>query len=367
MSKGLYLFEDLYYDGILRYPGVFKKIQQQADVLQRKHDITLCPLKRGESKVGKRIPLTKCMYEWPKSIPEGISFIYLRRVMPDRGLHDFLKLAQKQNIQLILELPVYPYDKEQFFNTVINYPLFIKDAYYRREYKKYIQRIVTNSDDEKIFGIETIRIKNGIDVNRLPVRKVNIEKDKIRLLSVSCFQPSHGYERVLVGLHKYIENGGKRKIEIQFIGNGEELQVYKKLVERYGLKDSVLFIEPKEGEELNEVFNNVDIGLEVFGLYKRDIKYSSSLKSREYLARGLPFVGGNEIDLFQNTSFDYCVLFPNDNSPIDMNQIIDFYDKIYANKENAVAVTKRIRAFAEENASWDITFKPVIDYLDSIN
>ena len=40
------------------------------------------------------------------------------------------------------------------------------------------------------------------------------------------------------------------------------------------------------GEELNAEFDNSDIGVESFGFYKIDISTSSSLKSREYLARG---------------------------------------------------------------------------------
>ena len=87
------------------------------------------------------------------------------------------------------------------------------------------------------------------------------------------------------------------------------------------------------------------------------------MKLREYLARGLPVAAGSKQDIFTNETFAYYLEFSNDDSTIDMNRIVDFYDVIYNNTETYADVIHNIRMYAEENIAWKKMLKPVMRYL----
>lgn len=118
-------------------------------------------------------------------------------------------------------------------------------------------------------------------------------KQIIRLLAVATFQNYHGYERVIKGLAQYYDESAERKIELYLVGNGEEAIKYKKMVKQYDLEKSVQLCGRKTGSELDHIYDHMDMALGSFGMYKEKIYKSSSLKVREYLAKGMPVVCGS--------------------------------------------------------------------------
>ena len=158
------------------------------------------------------------------------------------------------------------------------FPFLIKDKIYRRKLKKYIDRIVTFSDDDMIFGIETIRTKNGIIVDEIPLKDSRENGGVLTFLSVAKFQKAHGYERILKSMADYIKSGGTRKFKYYMVGYGEEFEHYHNLIEDYHLNDYVEMSGMKNGTELDEYYRAADICLSCFGLYKNGINISSALK-----------------------------------------------------------------------------------------
>lgn len=80
-------------------------------------------------------------------------------------------------------------------------------------------------------------------------------------------------------------------------------------------------------------------------MYKKGLNFSCDLKSREAVARGIPMVTGCPIDIFTNKNYKYYLEFPNNSSELDIQKIIDFYDKIYT-EETGKAVIDNIRDYA---------------------
>ena len=77
------------------------------------------------------------------------------------------------------------------------------------------------------------------------------------------------------------------------------------------------------GEDLDHLFNSCDFGIGSLGRHRVGIDKIKTLKNREYAARGIPFVY-SETD----TDFDqkpYVLKVPADETPIDINHIIQFY------------------------------------------
>ena len=147
------------------------------------------------------------------------------------------------------------------------------------------------------------------------------------------------------------------------VGEGPELQRYQKLVSIYGLQDRVCFYGKKTLSELNYLYDIADIGLCSFGGYKKGLFFSRELKSREYLIKGLPIVSGCELDVLKKGDYGY-LLFPNDDSEIDINQIVTFYDDIYDKSDNAFVVNK-MRKIALEKVSMEKCMKSVLNIMNN--
>lgn len=188
----------------------------------------------------------------------------------------------------------------------------------------------------------------------------------IRLLAVAAFQKSHGYERVIAGLAQYYHGSADRKIELYLVGYGDEVIKYKKMVRQYGLEPYVFFCGRKVGLELDHIYDRMDIALGLFGAYKRKLYSSSALKIREYLAKGMPIVSGCYEDAFERKKdYKYFLEFPNDDSVIDMQRIVDFYKSVYESDTEREQIHREIREYARRTVDLSVTMQPVIKYICS--
>jgi len=367
---GYYVHENYIVDGINTCPGVQKKVLEQINTIGTKTQISevVVDLKSNslKNKLLRRLPGGSNLYHWDDIFDYIINpdFVYIRKPLLDYGSHLFLRQIRKKypDAKMLLEIPTYPYDREYLVNYK-RIPMFLKEWFYRNQLKKFVNRIVTYSDDKKIFGIPTICIQNGINVKEHPVRNPKKDTSEIHLIAVACFQRAHGYERIIKGLGEYYRTGGSRRVILDLVGSGDEVELYKQLADSLELQENVVFWGPRHDAELTEVFDKADIGLAPFGFYKHGIEVSSALKLREYLARGLPVVAGSRQDVFTEETFSYYLEFPNNDSTVDIKRIVDFYDRIYHGTETYKDVICNIRKYAEENVTWEKTFCPVVTYL----
>lgn len=297
-------------------------------------------------------------------------FLFIRYPFSDKKFLYFLQRIREaySRCKIIVEIPTYPYDKEYWDSIDIFF--LIKDMLYRKKLKNYVDRFATYSVDEIIWGVPTIRMINGVVVDSIMMSRSNIksisQRQTIRLLAVAAFQKSHGYERVIKGLAGYYRGPADRKIELYLVGNGKEVIKYKKLAKQYGVEQYIFFCGEKTGLELERIYDHMDIALGVFGLYKRKIYRSSALKIREYLAKGLPIVSGCQEDAFeQKEDYKYFLEFPNDDSVIDMQRIVDFYKSVYEADTEWEQIRREIREYARRTVDLSVTMQPVIKYICS--
>lgn len=263
-----------------------------------------------------------------------------------------------------MEIPTYPYD-EEIKGKKRNYILYLKEKMARKRLKNLVDKIVILTDDKNIFAIETLKIKNGYDVEKINVRKVKQGDGTIDLCFVALFEFSHGYERLIMGLKDYYAKGGIRIVKFHFVGDGPECDKYKKLVLKFNLQNYVSFYGMQTKEEIEKIYNICDIGVSGFGGYKKNIYYSCELKSREYLAVGLPIITGNKMDIMEYEELrPYILEFPNDDSIVEIDKIVKFYDLLYKDdeKENQ-KMADNIRSIAMERLNMQNAMKEVIDYI----
>jgi hypothetical protein len=174
---------------------------------------------------------------------------------------------------------------------------------------------------------------NGIDLSKVPLRHVRDLRPskKIVFLGMGILAPWHGYDRVIQGIANYLKNNDKNKISVELvlIGEGAVCQEWLDLARNLGVSQNLKFVGSKTGAELDAWFNVADIALGSLGLYRKGLNMASDLKSREYTARGIPFVAaGHDIDFAANPAFRLSL--PNDESPIDISAVINWFARLDA-------------------------------------
>lgn len=355
-------------------PGIARKIDEQVSCFSESGldcSIYVLPYYKDIhsiiTKVKIRIPFvsmfTNIHKHWGDRLKKE-NCLYIRRLGAwDRDAIDyFLRLKENNpSIKIVLEIPTFPYDGE-LKKSWLNYPLLWKDRYNRKKLFRFIDRIATLTDDKEIFGIPTLKIGNGIDVNKIRIRKA-YETNEIHAIAVAKFEWWHGYDRFLEGMKAYYSGNPSRKVVFHLVGNGNEFGRYQKMVAEYGLRDYVIFHDQQTGEALDAIYDQCNFGIASLGCYRKGLNETQELKSREYLAKGLPFVSSVKITDIPDAAKDNIYLqVSNNDSPIDIGSILEFYDRIYS--EGAEQVNTRLRQFAKDHFSMEVAMKEVIDFFN---
>lgn len=357
--------------------GVSKKVLNHFKVFSKYYNVEMisyglnCLYHFHEDKIDT-IPLNKLnrrlrLYEYIKQIVsqhKQYNFIYIRYLLSDFLFINLLKLLHKKSSKIVIEIPTYPY-KSELLKSKNGLIRWVSDLTSRIFLKKYVKRIITYSNDDSIFGIKTINTINGIIYDDIkPVQKKVNSESIINLISVSVTMPCHGYDRIIEGLKNYYNNGGERKIIYHLVGNGPEIVKYEKLIEKYKLETNILLYGFKSGKELEEIYDLADFAINSLGIHRIGLKTESTLKSKEYAAKGLPMISSYEIDAFTTVDNEkYVFRVSSDELAMDILSFLKFYEKIYNDSSKDLA--SEIRSASKTRSDMEVTLQGVIDYFNT--
>lgn len=372
----------LVYHGFSEYSGISKKINYQVKGLRENgHDVRLCYYDFSPKGHRCRYVDDAVIKDYGKGvlaairqrleydsiydycIANGIEFVYARCFHnANPWLIRFFKRLHRAGIHAVTEIPTYPYDQE-FSNTAywnMKFGFWIDKRFRHRLYAQ-MDAVVTFSDATEIFGQRTINISNGVDFDSIPIHqpiKVT-QQSQIHLIGVAEVHFWHGYDRLISGLGEYYRHGGQRQVVFHVVGgvapsymtNIPQAPGFQVLIDKYGIQDKVVFHGTMFGEQLDQLFNQCQFAIGSLARHRSGITVIKTLKNREYATRGLPFIYSE-----QDSDFDhqpYILKAPADESPIDIQQILDFIDHFTMKPEN-------IR-HTVEHLTWKIQMKKVID------
>ena len=303
------------------------------------------------SKIKKRIifePIIKYVKD------NDISFIYIRyNHNANPFTIRFVKQLNKLGIKTVLEIPTYPYDKE-YINVRMKCRLFI-DKCFRVKLAQYINYIITFSNHDTIFNQKTIRISNGIDFSAIQVKShINNTSKQLNLIGVAEIHYWHGFDRVINGLAEYYKSNPKYMVFFHIIGDfsgdREKNEILNPILKNK-LEKYIIIHGSQHGSKLDELFELADIGIGSLARHRCGISNIKTLKNREYAARGIPFIYSENDSDFD--SMPYVLKVTADDSPINIESIIDFYR---VNKYSPVQIRESIN-----DLSWEKQMKNVID------
>lgn len=313
--------------------------------------------------------LMKSMYNYLIKKEPEYDVIYMRYPGAGKGL---LKIATAFGSKICLEhnsketeeikgqknqhLPVNSLGKLLSWYHYVYHPLAMERKYAPKIFSKI--KLATCVSKE-MANYETLRAKssnykcvpigNGIDVNRIPLRNApefnGSELNLLFLKGTSGLAPWNGIERLIHSMEHY---NGDIKVSLYIAGKyiENEIQYPKKL------NDNIHFAGYLNGEQLDNLFDKCHIAVGTLAFYKSNQYENATLKVREYFARGIPFI-------YAYTDFDlenipegkqFTLQFPNDNSVIDMNNILKFGVNALKNKNHPA----QMREYATEHFDYKV-------------
>jgi len=256
---------------------------------------------------------------------------------------------------------------EEILNYKIN--LIFKISQYIMEkllaplFFKYIKAFTGISNELINYEIErtnfkgiTYRFSNGIDSQKYKInfnKKFKFEKEINVLFIASNFANWHGLDRLLNSLRIY---KGKILINLHIVGGLNKK--YLNMINNFNNDKVKIIIYGKiYGTKLDEVYESIDIACDSLAMYRLNMKESSTLKSKEYIARGIPFLySAIDLDLIHLKKYLYEV--ENNDSLIDFTKVIDFYSKI-----NIQQMLCEFEYCAKNILDWNNKIKYLKDFL----
>lgn len=264
-----------------------------------------------------------------------------------------VKQMKKYGVKVVMEIPTYPYDSEYEAQGMSNQ--IFQDKLFRNNLAKQLDAIVTFSDYNQIFGQRTIRISNGIDFDSVKMKNtINDTSKELNLIGVAEIHEWHGFDRLVKGLADYYSKQQNYIVRFHVVGYFFSTEIeneFKNIISDNHMEDYVILYGKKHGEELDQIFDKCDFGVGSLGRHRVGIDKIKTLKNREYAARGIPFIY-SETDSDFDTK-PYVVKAPADETAIDIDNIVSFY--------NSISISPEEIRNSISSLSWENQMKTVLN------
>lgn len=326
----------------------------------------ICKIKYVKRNFLKRMQIFRAMLLVLKNY--SFDYCYTRKMITTVNYGRCLKKLKQKGIKLTVEVPTYP-DYEEFkkerrkFRKIAFKILKFIDMYY----SKYVDLFVLIGEkSNSYFGVKAINIQNGISIDCIKEWEPRfLKENELHFIALANFCYWHGYERVIEGLYNYYKDNSsnKRKIYIHFVGPDEDgsLACWRELGKKKGIENHLIFEGKKYGNDLDSIFDTCNCAIGTLGCYKKGIVTDSSLKSLNYIARGIPFIHAG-ITYESEDIAPYLFKIKNDNTPINFEMVINYLNQLPDNLQ----ITRKLRTYCENNCSWEKQLGKVMIELNKV-
>jgi glycosyltransferase involved in cell wall biosynthesis len=288
--------------------------------------------------------------------------IYLR--IPYPTIFSSLSFRKKRACKIVIEyqsIEPVEYRKKKMFGYLILDLLFGKSLREKADAIVGVTEEITRYQLSRGGNREKphYTLGNGFDVLTVPVRDPpKFDGSEFHLLCVADVSIWHGLDRLLQGIRHY---PGTVKIKVHVAGDGKDLPRLKKMIADLGLSDMVIFHGFTKDKDLDRLFNICHIAIGSLGIHRLGLKEASTLKVREYCARGIPFIYECRDPDFP-ADFRFSLKIPADESPVDMESVIRFIIALYQDPQ----VPGNMRQYALEHLESREKMQELKQFLNSL-
>ncbi|WP_261161382.1 glycosyltransferase [Serratia fonticola] len=343
--------------------GVWKKIKYQVRALRNlqmdvdffhlsQHKTVILDNQKSQVDILSNAKLKFLFYYYvSRKIESTYNILYIRK--PHGGLYSLflLFLIRKvkklnPNCYVYIEVPTFPYDKE-----IKGIKDYISEACFRLTLPLSISQVdeilYIGEKTDCIWGVKARQISNGINLEDNPMVATKYgHSGNFEFVGVAHLAFWHGYDRLIKSMSEYT---GERQIIFHIVGGGEpELTRLKKIVEGCSLEGKVIFHGKLQGLELTTVLSHADVCVDSLGRHRSGNNINNSIKSKEYTARGLPFIKSHIDNSFGDERFIYQISA--DENVFSIEEIINWRESL------GDKVRDEERTYAINNLTWEKQF-----------
>ena len=179
---------------------------------------------------------------------------------------------------------------------------------------------------------------------------------RLNIIAVASFAFWHGYDRLLKAIAQVKQTHPQIEVHLTLVGSGNVLPELKEIVDELNINSQVDFTGALYSQELDYIYENMDIGVSSLALYRKGLNEASDLKTREYMVKGLCIIGaGKDPDFSDNSPYRFLV--PNDES---IALVADMLIKLAYLK---LPEPKEVREYAEQNLAFEGKLKQILNSL----
>lgn len=198
-----------------------------------------------------------------------------------------------------------------------------------------------------------MRATNGVDAGSFPIAPGWKNRTTCHMLAVANVSDWHGYDRIIRGM------AGDGTSTLSLVGDGVAMGKLFDLVSALRLHERIAFKGVLTGAALSAEFAMADCAVSSLGLHRIGAEDASPLKTREYIARGLPVVfAGRDPDLFNHPLFAHRVQSNDD--PVDVGRISDWLNALRGSPTGA----EQIHDFAARRLDYKSKARELVNFLD---
>ena len=296
------------------------------------------------------------VYKYAKTLSgKNYDVVYLRYSYMTPAMMSCLDEHHQKGAKVVVEFPTYPitWHKPTSVRVMVSqwyYRFF--EMIYKGRFANVVNEALTIGDKvDTAYGVKAKNIPNGAEVSKIPMRVPSEEVGELNILCSASYYLYQGVDRLIEGIAAYERSKVENEITVKahIMGEGPELESYKRLVKDYHLEELVTFYGQLAGEAYDEVFDSCQMGAGATAVHRVGGGAGSALKIKDYLARGIPFFYGYE-EIGLPEDFPYGLRIESKEGPIDIYKLIEFYNTYKDKQEEVVPI---MRKFVEEHFSWE--------------
>lgn len=203
---------------------------------------------------------------------------------------------------------------------------------------------------------------NGIDTAKFSIRNYPFfEGQTLKLLFVGSGYKNQGLHRLLISMEDYYSNNFKVRIIVHVAGITLEKTYLKKYLRNTTVRESVVFHGFLPPNEIDHLANVCHIAINSLSVHILGQKITSTLKSREYFARGMPFITSSSDDDFDDKN-PYILKVSEDENPFDIHELINFASKLNDDPKHP----QKMRQYAISHLDWSVKMKRLLTFYEKI-
>lgn len=308
-------------------------------------------------KYKKRMKLIRISTEYVKKNIFDYCLLRINEFSP--SYINMLKWMKLHSFVMMESLSYYPNMNLLEVKSYIYNLIIASIKWNKNKLKDYIDLMLTEGCIDDFYGIPCVEFGMGVDVNCYTPHQYLGEKNEINMIMVGCNAIYHGVDRIICSLIEYYKGPSiPMIIKLHLVGDLNPSDA--KLIKSPLLKGKCFVYGRKYGEELDRIYNKCNLALGPLAQHRMR-KKDTGLKTKEYFARGIPYIySGEEVSI--GKEYPYIMKVEDSEEIIQMKQVVDFMITV-CNNDGTV---ETMRQKAKDVFSWDKIFNNVFRKVEQL-